>query len=318
MLALIAFGAASSPLRLRAQTPTVRRIGILLPTAAPALNGAFRKRMAGLGWIEGQNLLIHFRHAEDHNERLRDLAGELVSLRVEVIATTSTPGALAAKAATATIPIVFALVADPVGSGVVSSLARPGGNITGVSNLAGEIGLKQFELLKALMPKLERAAFLNDPSISVARDISAPIRAAAERAGISLTVIDVETAQEIAPAFARASRERATAMIVPPASLYLAHGQQIADLAKRYRIPTVHQDRRTVVQGALVSYGVDFVDGFARTAVYVDKILKGAKPGDLPVEQTERFVTAINRSTAKALGIKIPQSVLVRVDEVVE
>ena len=211
-----------------------------------------------------------------------------------------------------------ALVADPVGSGVVSSLARPGGNITGVSNLAGEIGLKQFELMKALMPKLERAAFLNDPSISVARDISAPIRAAAERAGISLTVIDVETAQEIAPAFARASRERATAMIVPPASLYLAHGQQIADLAKRYRIPTVHQDRRTVVQGALVSYGVDFVDGFARTAVYVDKILKGAKPGDLPVEQTERFVTAINRSTAKALGINIPQSVLVRVDEVIE
>jgi putative tryptophan/tyrosine transport system substrate-binding protein len=318
MVALMAFGAASASGFGHAQSRPIRRIGILLPNSAPALNGAFRKRLAGLGWIEGQNLVIHSRHADNDNERLRDLAAELVALKVEVIITTSTRGALATKAATSVIPIVFALVANPVGSGIVSNLARPGGNITGLSNLAGDVGIKQLELLKALMPKLERTAFLNDPSIAAGRDISANVRAAAERTGISLMVIEAKTAAEIAPAFERASRERATAMIVPPGSLYVSHAKQIVELAKHHRMATAHQDRNTVAEGALVSYGVDFVDGFARSAVYVDKILKGAKPGDLPVEQADRFVIAINRTTAKALGITIPQSVLVRVDEVIE
>ena len=318
VLALIAFGAAGAPLCARAQAQKVRRIGLMLPSTAPAINAAFRKRMAALGWVEGRNLVIEARHADQRNERFPALAKDLVAQRVELIVTSSTPGALAAKAATSTIPIVFALVANPVGSGIVASLARPGGNITGVSNLASEIVPKQLELLKELMPGLERAVYLWDPSITPGVDASTTFRRAAERVGISVVVIDVRTVQEIEPAFARAARERATAMIVTPASLFLANGQQIAELAKRYRIATAHQDRATVAQGGLVSYGVDFVDGFARTAAYVDKILKGAKPGDLPVEQADRFETFINRSTAKALGITIPQSVLVRVDEVIE
>ena len=318
MLALIAFGAASAPLCIRAQGPPVRRIGILLPNAAPALNGAFRKRLTSLGWIEGQNLVIHSRQADNHNERLRDLAAELVALKVEVIATSSTAGALAAKAATSTIPIVFAHAADPVASGIVTSLARPGGNVTGLASLAGDVAQKQVELLKALMPRLTRVAFLNDPSNAFGPAMSQLLRSASERAGVTLVIVDARLAQEIEPAFARASRERATAMVVPPSSVYLARGKQIVELARQHRIATAHQNRSAVVDGALVSYGTDIPDGFARTAVYVDKILRGAKPGDLPVEQADRFETVVNKSTAKALGITIPQSVLVRVDEVIQ
>ena len=318
LLVLIAFGMSSVPMRVRAQAARVRRIGILLPNAAPALNGAFRKRLASLGWIEGQNLVIQSRHADNHNQRLRDLAGELVALQVEVITTSSTAGALAAKAATSTIPIVFAHVADPVASGIVTSLARPGANVTGLASLAGDVAQKQLELLKALIPKLARVAFLNDPSNSFGPAMGQSLREASERAGVSLVIVDARLAEEIEPAFAKASRERVTAMVVPPAGVYLARGKQIVQLAKQYRIATAHQNRSAVADGALVSYGIDIPESFARTAVYVDKILKGAKPGDLPVEQADRFDTAINRGTAKALGITIPQSVLVRVNEVIE
>lgn len=296
----------------------MRRIGLLLPNAAPALSGAFRKRLATLGWIEGQNLIIDFLHAENRNERLAELADELVRRKVEVIVTSSTAGANAAKAVTSTIPIVFAHVADPVRSGVVSNLARPGGNITGVTNLAGDIVLKQFELLKALMPKLERAAFMADPSIPVGPKMADALDSVAAKNGVSIQRSEARTLEEIDAVFAAASRERVTAIVVPPAPLYTSQSKHIAALSKKYRIATAHQDRQAVVNGGLVSYGIDFLDGFMRTAVYVDKILKGAKPGDLPVEQAERFVSAVNRSTAKAFGITIPQSVLVRVDEVIE
>ena len=317
LLGAAALGVAA-PFRGWAQNTQVRRIGLMLPSAAPAINAAFRKRMAALGWFEGKNFLIESRHTDQRNERFPALAKELVAQKVELIVTSSTPGALAAKAATAKIPIVFALVADPVGSGIVASLARPGGNITGVSNLAGEIIPKQLELLKVLMPGLERVVFLGDPSSAARADTTKTVRKAAERAGISLVVIELEAAHEIGPAFARAARERATAMIVPPASLFLANGKQIVASAKQSRLATAHQDRAAVTDGGLVGYGVDFVDGFARTAPYVDKILKGAKPGDLPVEQADRFVMVVNKSTAKFLGITIPQAVLMRVDEVIE
>ncbi len=318
MLMLLGVGVAALPLPARAQAAKMRRIGILLPNAAPALNGAFRKRLATLGWIEGQNLIIDFLHAENRNEMLAAHADELVRRRVEVIVTSSTMGAIAAKTATSTIPIVFAHVADPVRSNVVSSLARPAGNVTGVANLAGDIVLKQFELLKDMMPKLERAAFMGDRSIPAGPKMTESLEAAAGKSGVSLLKLEATTLEEIDAAFAAASRERATAMVVPPAPLYTSQGKHIVALARKYRIATAHQDRQAVANGALVSYGIDFLDQFARTAVYVDKILKGAKPGDLPVEQADRFVSAVNRSTAKALGITIPQSVLVRVDEVIE
>jgi putative tryptophan/tyrosine transport system substrate-binding protein len=294
-----------------------RRIGLLLPNAARALSSAFRNRLSALGWTEGKNLVIETMNADDRNDRLPALAAELARRNVEVIVTSSTPGALAAKAATSSIPIVFAHVADPVRSKVVSNLARPGGNITGVANLAGDIALKQFELLKALMPRLERFAVLGDPSIS-AQNMFESIDAAAAKQGTTWVRLGAQTAAEIEAVFATAAHERATAIVVLPASVFLAQGRLIVSLARKYRIATAHQNRQAVVEGALVSYGIDFPDGFARTAVYVDKILKGAKPGDLPVEQVERFVSAVNRSTAESLGITIPASVLARVDEVIE
>lgn len=317
MLMLVGIGVAAMPLPARAQAAKMRRIGLLLPNAAPSLSGAFRKRLAALGWIEGQNLIIEMMNAEDRNERLPALAAELARRNVDVIVTSSTPGTLAAKGATATIPVVFAHAADPVKSKIVSNLARPGGNVTGVTNLAGDIALKQFELLKALMPKLERVALMGDPSIP-SQNMFELIDAAAAKQGVAVVKIGAQTAAEIEAAFATAARERVSAIVVLPASVFLANGKLIVGLSRKQRIATAHQNRQAVADGALVSYGVDFADGFARTAVYVDKILKGAKPGDLPVEQAERFVSAVNRGTAKVLGITIPQAVLVRVDEVIE
>jgi len=317
VLALVAIGAAAvSPC---AHAQPVRRIGMLQPNAAfPILEDAFRKRLAALGWVEGKNLVIESRHADNRNERMPALAAELVALKVDVIVTNATPATLAAKAATSTIPIVFTLVSDPVGAGAVASLGRPGGNVTGIANLAGEIALKQLELLKDLVPKLQRVAFMRDPSIPGPRTMTKGLQSAAERAGLALVIIDAQTAEEIEPAFATAVRERVTAMIMAPTSMYASQATRIAELARKYRIATAFQTRRSVAAGGLVSYGADGIDGFSRTAVYVDKILRGAKPGDLPVEQADRFVTIINKSTAKALGITIPQSVLVRVDEVIE
>lgn len=241
---LLAFGMLSVPTRGIAQAARVRRIGLLLPNAAPAMNGAFRKRLSTLGWIEGQNLIIDLRHAENHNELFARLAVELVAKKVEVIVTSSTPGALAAMAATPTIPIVFAHLADPVRSKIVTNLARPGGNVTGVANLAGDIALKQFELLKALMPKLERVGFIGDPSIPSGAQMAESIQAGAEKNGVSLASFGARTLEEVDAAFAAASRERVTAMIVPPASLYIAQGKHIVGLARRYKIATAHQTWR--------------------------------------------------------------------------
>ncbi len=296
----------------------MRRIGLLLPNASPAMNGAFRKRLAALGWVEGQNLLIDSLYAEGRNDQMAALASELARRNVEVIVTSTTPGALGAKAVTSTIPIVFAHVADPVRANIVASLARPGANVTGVSSFAGEIVSKQFELLNELAPKLKRIAFMNDPSNPLGQKTLGALEANAEKYAVSIVRLEARTTEEIETAFASAVRERVGAILVVPTSLFMTNDRNVVALAKKYRIATVHQNRSAVADGALVSYGIDFVDAFARTAVYVDKILKGAKPGDLPVEQAERFVTAVNRSTARELGIRIPQSVLVRVDEVIE
>jgi putative ABC transport system substrate-binding protein len=235
-----------------------------------------------------------------------------------VIVTASTPATRAAKDATATIPIVFAWVGDPVASGLIASLARPGGNLTGLSNIAFEIAPKQLELLKALVPNLQRVAELRDPKFDGAQSMSDQLKDAAARAGLALIQVDASSVAEFEPAFAAAARRRATAMVVPPLSPYADSAARIAQLAKHYRIATAFQVRGFVTAGGLVSYGSDLTDGFLRTTAYVDKILRGAKPADLPVEQANRFETVVNRRTAAELGLTIPQSVLLRADEVIE
>lgn len=304
---------------LRAQAPRLRRIGILLPSAAnESLLAPFRKRLGELGWVEGRNLAIEVRNAGNRFERLPALAAELVRLNVEVLVTASTTVTSAAKAATSSTPIVFTWVGDPVASGLVASLARPGGNVTGLSNLAFEIAPKQIELLSALIPGLNRIAELRDPKFQGNQLLSAQLKDATARAGMALIAVDASTAAELERAFAAAARERAMAMVVPPLPLYASEARQIAQLAKQHRIPTASQFRSFVAAGGLVSYGSNLTDGFLRTATYVDRILRGAKPANLPVEQADRFETVINRSTAAAFGITIPQSLLLRVDEVIE
>lgn len=317
-LLLAASALAAAPF-LHAQAQCVRRVGVLLPSAAnAALVKPFSKRLGDLGWIEGKNVAIEVRVADNQYERFPVLAAELVRLDVEVIVTASTPVARAAKEASTRIPVVFAWVADPVASGLIASLARPGGNLTGLSNVVFDIAPKQFELLKALIPDLQRVAELRDPKFDRTQQMSSQLKDAAARAGLTLIQVDASSAGELEHAFAAAARERATAMVVPPLPLYGMQGKRIAELAKQYRIPTASQFRSFVVAGGLVSYGSDLYDGFLRTAIYVDKILRGARPADLPVEQADRFETVINRRTAKELGLTIPQAVMLRADDVIE
>lgn len=317
--ALLTAGLLPLALLARAQAQRVRRVGILLPSKVnERLLAPYRKRLGELGWFEGRSLAFELRNADSHYERLPALAKELARLNVDVIVTASTPATRAAKDATATIPVVFAWVADPVASGLIASLARPDGNLTGLSNVAFEIAPKQLELLKALVPNLQRVAELRDPKFEGTQAMSDQLKDAAARAGFSLIQVEASSPAELGTAFAAAARQRATAMVVPPLSSYAENAARIAQLAKQYRIPTAFQFRSFVAAGGLVSYGSDLNDAFLRTAAYVDKILRGAKPADLPVEQADRFETIVNRGTAKALGLTIPQSVLLRADEVIE
>lgn len=316
---LLAAGALAVAPRLHAQAQRIRRIGILLPAKwNEGLLAPYRKRLGELGWVEGRNLAIKARDGENRYERFASLAAELVRLKVDVIVTASTPVARAAKEATAAIPVVFAWVADPVGSELIASLARPGANLTGVSNVAFEIAPKQVELLKALVPGLQRVAELKDPKWAPGQPMSDQLKRAADQAGLVLIQVHASSAEELERAFSAATRERAGAMVVPPLPLFGEHANRIGELAKHYRIPTASQSRRFVAAGGLVSYGSDLVDGFLRTAVFVDKILRGAKPADLPVEQANRFELVLNRRTAKELGLVIPPLVLLQATEVIE
>ena len=321
VLALVAFATATGPLRVLAQTPKVRRIGVLMPgtrEAHKAMMDAFAKRLGGLGWEQGRTISFDARFADNRPERLASLGKELVESKVELIVTGSTPGAMAMKQATTTVPVVFTAVADPVALGLVQSLGRPGGNMTGVSSLIIDTAGKQFELLNALVPKLERLAVLLMPGHQANKLMIARLEGATKGARATLVVLEAGTPQAIEAAFAKAASERVTAMIIPPDPLYFALHKRIAQLATENRIATAFASPSFVRGSGLVSYGLNYASEFARSAEYVDKILRGARPADLPVEQAERFETVINRGTAKALGITIPQSVLVRVDEVVE
>jgi len=314
------WGALASA-RASAQAPRMRRIGVILytPLKDSIALAEFRARLAKLGWSEGTNLEMEIWSAENRVDRFPALVRQAVEHKVEVIVVTGTPGARAAKELSTGIPVVFAQLGDPVGSGVVTSLARPGSHVTGTSIQFTEIAGKQIELLKVLMPKLERVAELRSPAVGkLAFDVSARLASAARRTGVGLTHLDADKAADIEPAFAAASRAQIQAMVVVPIALYFSEIQSIVRLAKQHRIATMFGSRTLVAAGGLASYGPDFVDAFARAAPYVDKILRGAKPADLPVEQADRFELVINRKTAAELGLAIPQSVLLQATEVIE
>ena len=274
--------------------------------------------MRELGYVEGKNLVIEWRFADGKFERLPDLAAELVRLNVEVIVSGSSQAISALQKATATIPIVMASSGDPIGSGFVKSLARPGGNITGLSNLTSEIGTKQLELLLSMVPKLSRVAVLVNPVNPSLATLLKNVQSAAQGAGVKVLPVEARTAEEIENAFPTMTQGNAGAVIVAVDSLFIQQYRKIAELAAKNRLPSVSQLREYVEAGGLVSYGPNLADQFRRAATYVDKILKGAKPGDLPVEQSAAFELLINGKTAKALGLTIPQSVLLRADRLIE
>ncbi len=301
------------------QQGKVWRVGILSPTSASLSSpntGAFLKGMRELGYVEGKNLVIEWRFADGKLERLPDLAAELVQLKVDIIVTAGATAISAAQKATTTIPIVMASTGDPVGSGFVKSLARPGGNITGLSNMAGDIAAKFIDLLRSVVPKLSRVAMLT-PSTTYG-ELSKSVQAAAQKAGVKTLVAEASTPQEIENAFSMMVREKADAVFVGSPIVFAQQHRQIAELALKYRMPSLFQDRVTVEAGGLMSYGQKLTDSYQRSATYVDKILKGAKPGDLPVEQPVSFELVVNLKTAKALGLTIPQSLLLRADEVIQ
>ena len=321
VIALLAIPFGTMPLHAHAQVAQMRRIGLLLPGTPEAQKEAidrFVKRLLELGWVEGKNIAIEVRNAENRPERLSVLAIELLEHKPALIVTRSTPGAVAMKKIGASVPVVFTAVADPVALGLVQSLARPGGNMTGLSSLIVDVTAKQFELLKELQPQLHRLAVLLAPGHPANKQLTARLEAATKNAGATLLVLEAGTPEAIELALAKAASDRATAIVIPPDPMYFTHRVRIAKLALQHRLASAFSIGAFVRDGGLVSYGQDYTDEFARSADYVDKILRGAKPADLPVEQSGRFLTFVNRGTAKALGLTIPQSVLLRADEVIE
>jgi len=316
-------GLLAAPLAAEAQPAAkVPRIGVLgsgsRSDLSPRLD-PFRQGLRELGWVEGQNIAMEYRFAEGRYDRLPDLAAELVRLRVDLIVAVPTAAAVAAKNATATIPIVMISVGDPVGLGLVASLARPGGNVTGLSYSVGlEIFSKQLELLKETVPKVRRVAILSNPAHPAHSLQIREVNVAARSLGVQLQLLEAGGPNEFDGAFAAMVKERVGALLVVADSMFLLHRTRLADLAARSRLPAAYGTRESVEAGGLMSYGPSVSDLFWRSATFVDKILKGAKPGDLPVEQPTQFELVINLKTAKALGLRIPQSLLQRADEVIQ
>jgi putative ABC transport system substrate-binding protein len=306
--------------RAQQQTSKVHRIGYLgFGAAAPDLQGAFRRRLRELGWVEGQNLTIEHRLAEGQYERLPMLAAELVRLKVDVIVASPTPAALAAQKATETIPIVGISFDNPVPLGLVASLARPGGNVTGLSYSVGpEIFGKDLELLSEVVRDLRRVAVLSNSTGPNHPLMLSNITTAARSLGVELLLHDARGPDEFDGAFAAMAKERVGALFVFGDPMFGIHRARLAHLAALNRLPTMYTNRPHVEAGGLMCYGPNFSDLWRRAATYVDKILKGAKPADLPVEQPTKFELVINLKTAKALGITVPPSLLARADEVIE
>jgi putative tryptophan/tyrosine transport system substrate-binding protein len=323
-LAMLPGALLAAPLAAEAQEAKVARIGLLAGNLAsnPHLPEAFRQGLRDLGYVEGRNVVIEYRDAEGKLERLPALAAELVALKVDVIFVGGgTRVTLAAMQATKTIPIVFTGVGDPVTSGLVTNLARPGGNVTGLSGLGPELVGKRLELLKQAVPGVDRVAVLWLPGALGERtdkDMLTGADVAARALGVRLQFVEARGPDEFARAFSDMSSARAGALTVLPSNRFLREHRRLVDLAAKNRLPAVYTSREFVDAGGLMSYGATQPDLFRRAATYVDQILKGAKPGDLPVEQPTKYELIINLKTAKALGLTIPQSVLLRADQVIE
>jgi putative ABC transport system substrate-binding protein len=300
------------------------RIGYLVTTslaASPHLHEAFRQGLRDLGYVEGRNLVIEYRFAEEKRERFPALAAELVALKVDVIVAPNTAAALAAQQATKTIPIVFAVAADPVTSGLVTSLARPGGNVTGSSILAPELVGKRLELLTQAVPGVSRVAVLWQPGGAgegTEKDMLKGAEVAASALGVRLQFVEARGPADVDRAFSEMTRARAGALTVLPSAMFGSQRRRLVDLAAKNRLPAVYTSREFVDAGGLMAFGPNQADLYRGAATYVDKILKGAKPGDLPVEQPTTFELVINLKAAKAVGLTIPQSVLARADHIVE
>ena len=317
---VLALAISSAPSLVSAQpTAKVYHVGSLGTREGPN-TPSFRQGFRELGYIEGRNLLITYKWSEGKAERFPALAAALVSLKVDVIVASGPPAALAAKGATTTIPIVFTVVGDPVGLGLVASLARPGGNITGFSSLVPEgFTEKQLELFKEMLPKATRIAALRNPTNPLARGSQVfQMARAAEKLGLKIQVLDAQTPDEIDRAFETATQHRAEAMHVGGDPFLGLHRARIIALAAKSKLPTLHFAKTDVEAGALMSFGSSIDDLLRRTAGHVDKILKGAKPADLPVEQPTKYELVINMKTARALGLTVPPSLLLRADQVIE
>jgi putative ABC transport system substrate-binding protein len=321
-LAALAAGSVTAlkPHNARAQQPgSPRRIGVLAGGFTPENKEAqaFRQGLRDAGYAEGRDVVIEWRYVGGDYARVPALVADLVQLKVDVIVVTNTPAALAVKRATSTIPIVLASVGDPVGSGLVTSLAHPGSNVTGLSLMIAELSAKRLQLLKEAIPRLTRVAVLWNPDTPPHTKVVEDLKAGAPSLSIELKFVSARTPAEFGPAFSAVSRAHAQALYVLEDPVFFTHRMTLLKLALKARLPVLYGERNFPDAGALMSYGPNTEDLFRRSAGYVDKILKGAKPGDLPIEQPTKFELVVNLKTAKALGITIPQSILLRADEVI-
>src|SRR5215467_2581168 len=317
----LAGGLLAAPLIIEAQPPKAARIGYLSGNpqsdTLEALD-AFRARLRDLGYREGQELHIEYRYGEGKYGRLPQLAADLVQLKLDVILTYGTPASVAAKNATHSIPIVFAAVADPLAAHLVASLTQPGGNVTGVTTNNPELSTKRLSLLKEAVPTASRVAVLADPDFPATPNMVPETRNAGRELGLEIQVLEVRQPADLAKAFSALGTGKPHGLIVLPDAMFIAQRQQIVQLAASSRIPAMYHLRQFVEVGGLMSYGVDYVESFQQAAVLVDKVLKGAKPADIPVEQPWRLGLVINLKTAKALGLTIPPSLLLRADQVIQ
>jgi ABC-type uncharacterized transport system substrate-binding protein len=321
-ISLLGGAAAAWPLAARAQQPAMPVIGFLsseTPSGYANRVAAFRQGLSEAGYVEGQNVAIEYRWAESHNDRLPTLAADLVRRPVAVIAAAGTVATVAARAATTTIPIVFSMAVDPVAEGFVATLARPGGNLTGVTSLNVEIGPKRLELLHEVVPSATNMALLVNPTNpSLAEPFSRALQAAARALGLQLHVLHASSEREIEAAFETLVNMRTGGLVIMPDQLFLARTEQLAALTVRHAVPSVHLFRKFAAAGGLMSYGTDEAEYYRLVGIYVGRILNGEKPSDLPVQQVTKVELIINLKTARALGLSIPLPLAGRADELIE
>jgi putative tryptophan/tyrosine transport system substrate-binding protein len=319
-ITLLGGAAVASPLAARAQPrkrPTIGFLGASTSSTYGPWIAAFEKRLRELGWIEGRNVVMEYRWAEGRGERYTEIATEFARLKVDIIVTTGTAAVIAAKQATAVIPIVFTSAGDPVATGLVASLAQPGGNVTGLSNQLPDAAGKRLEFLREIVPNLRRLAILTNIASPIGAVETEQLQAAARTVGLEIVPLEIRRAEDIAPGF-EALKGRADALYVVSEPLFASNRVRINTLALGARLPTLHGLREYVEAGGLMSYGPNVLNQFRRTADYVDKILRGTKPGDIPIEQPTKFDLVINLTTAKTLRLEVSAKLLALTDEVIE